>query len=123
MFNATAQNTFALDKFGYQAGYANSVAGATQTNINTNFGLQQQQMYLDLMRQYQKQAQDSAQTNALFSLGATILGGMDIGKITSGGKGGGGKGGSPQESGYGGGVGNAVSSIASGIGDAIGSIF
>ena len=121
MFNATAQNTFALDKFGYQAGYATSVAGATQTNINTNFGLQQQQMYFDLMREYQKQAQDSAQTNALFSLGATILGGMDVGKITGGGKGGGGKGGSPQESSYGGG--NAVSSIASGIGDAIGSIF
>lgn len=82
-FNAGQLNTFALDKFGYQAGYANSVASGTQTNINTNFQLAQQQLYLQLMKQYQSQAQDQGLFGSIAS---------GLGSIT--GKGGGGGGGS-----------------------------
>lgn len=41
-FNVTNKNNFALSRFNYEVSYANSVAGATQTNINTNIGLDQQ---------------------------------------------------------------------------------
>lgn len=42
-FNATNTNNFALSKFNYEVSYANSIASATQTNINTNVGLDQQE--------------------------------------------------------------------------------
>ncbi len=85
-YNTSATNNFALDKFGYQAGYANSVASGTQTDINTQLQLQQQQLYYQLMQQYLGQAQTSQNIGA----GAGLLGGL--GKLVGGGKGGGGKG-------------------------------
>lgn len=41
-FNANTLNNFALSKFNYEVSYANSVAGATQTAINTGISLDQQ---------------------------------------------------------------------------------
>ena len=41
-FNASAANTFALNKFSYQVGYAGAVAGAAQTDLNTQVAIQQQ---------------------------------------------------------------------------------
>lgn len=41
-FNAGVANTFALQKFGYQVGYAGTVAGAAQTDLNTGVAIQQQ---------------------------------------------------------------------------------
>jgi len=41
-FNATNMNNFALSFFNYLNSYANSVAGATQTAINTQIGFDQQ---------------------------------------------------------------------------------
>lgn len=81
MVNQQYQNQFALDKFGYQAGYANSVAGAMQTDVNTNFALQQQQRAEEIAKQFASKAQD-AQTigdiaSGLTSLISTIFGGKD----------------------------------------------
>lgn len=41
-FNATNENNFALSYFNYLNSYVNSVAGASQTNINTGVGIDQQ---------------------------------------------------------------------------------
>lgn len=126
-FNANAQNQFALSQFGYNAGYANSVAGAAQTDINTNFGLQQQQLYSQLMGQYMNSAQNAGLTSSIANLGGgilqTVLGG-GISSLTGkgGGKGGGGGGflgaaGDVADLAGGGG------DILKGIGDSLGGIF
>ncbi len=82
-FNANAQNEFSLSQFGYNAGYANSVAGAAQTDINTNFGLQQQQLYNQLMQNYMQQAQQSQQLQSILQGLGTLLGNGGITGITN----------------------------------------
>lgn len=64
-WNAGVQNQFALTKFGYKAGYANSVAAATQTDINTQFGIEQQNLYSELMKDYMGQSQNSDMISSL----------------------------------------------------------
>lgn len=76
--NTNTQNQFALDLFGYQASYANSVAGAAQTNTNTGLELQQQQMYQQIAQEemalQQEQGTISSITSGLGSL-AKFFGG------------------------------------------------
>lgn len=46
-FNAGTANQFALDKFQYQVGFAGTVAGAAQTDSNTQVAIDQQQKATD----------------------------------------------------------------------------
>lgn len=71
-FNAQAQNQFALDLFGYQAGYAGALAGASQTNLNTGFALQQQQQAQDVFNQ----GRGNAQSNQTAGAVGSIIGGL-----------------------------------------------
>lgn len=66
-FNTTAQNQFALDLFGYNAAYANSVAGAAQTNTNTGIALDQQAMAQQITQQYMELAQEAQQLQSIFT--------------------------------------------------------
>lgn len=77
MFNAGVSNQFALGGFGYNVGYANSVAGAQQNSINTDFGLGQQDMYSGVMNDYMNQAQGSQQLSSLINGVFSLLGGKD----------------------------------------------
>jgi hypothetical protein len=64
-FNAGAQNQFALSEFGYNVGYATSVAGAAQQSLNTELALQQQQQAQGIFQDYQGQAQQAAQAGSI----------------------------------------------------------
>jgi hypothetical protein len=76
-FNTTTANQFALDKFGYQAGYAGAVAGAAQTDVNAQTSIAQQQQYLQTMQAYQAQSQNSGLIGSLASgLGSSGIGGL-----------------------------------------------
>lgn len=71
--NANIQNSFALGKFGYEVGYANAVAGAYQTDMNTQVALAQQAQYASTFQGYQGQAQQSQQAGAVAQgIGAAI---------------------------------------------------
>jgi hypothetical protein len=78
-FNTTNQNNFALGKFDYMANLAGAVAGAGQTNINTQVALDQQQKQLDYMMEALKKAQSAAQTGAITSAIGQILFGTKYG--------------------------------------------
>lgn len=125
-YNTTTQNQFALDKFGYQAGYANSVAGAAQTNTNTQIGLDQQAMYQQIMQQYMVQAQNAQQLQSIFSgAGALFQGLGGFSGIMSGFNsifGGGGNGGA-NFAGDAGSGGSAAEAAGSAAGTAAGSYF
>lgn len=115
-FNAGTQNQFALDKFQYQATYANSVAGGAQANINTQVGLDQQNMFLELMKKYAEQAQNAASVQS----GAGLLG--ILGAITGSavkGKGGGDSKTSDSAVRDAGGAADAVRGAADAAGDAV----
>lgn len=86
-FNANAKNTFALDKFGYLVSYANSLAGASQVNTNTNVALQQQALAQQIAQEIQSQAQHNQTIGSIFQGISSIFGGN-------------------------GGIGNTISSIA-----------
>lgn len=73
-FNANNINTFALKKFDYDVSYAGAQAGATQTDINTQTALQQQQQYADLFKQFFDEAQKSGNASALGQLGGALIG-------------------------------------------------
>lgn len=66
-YNTSATNQFALDKFGYNVQYAGSVAGAAQTNDNTNLQIQQQQQYMQIVQELMQLKQSSAQTQSILS--------------------------------------------------------
>jgi len=76
--NTATQNQFALQKFGYDAGYANMIAGAYQTETNTQFQIEQQKRYEDLVKNYADKAQDSNTIkdiiSGLSSLGSLLFG-------------------------------------------------
>lgn len=73
--NAGIQNQFALDKFGYQVGYAGVEAGVQTANNNTALGLEQQQQYGQIFQDYAQQAQQAQQAGAISSgLGNIIPG-------------------------------------------------
>lgn len=72
-FNAANQNQFALTKFQYDVGFAGSVAGAAQTDFNTQFALQQQQRYNEIFQDALKNSQSAQQTQSIFeAIGALI---------------------------------------------------
>lgn len=73
--NAGIANEFALTKFGYDVGYAGTLAGAAQTDINTTVGLQQQ----EAARQEAARAEGAAKAGN--TIGAIASG---IGTIASG---------------------------------------
>ena len=77
-FNASTQNQFGLTKFQYDVGYAGAVAGAYQTDTNTQVALQQQQQYQDTFSNFQNQAQNAQQIQSI--AGAVTAG---AGLITS----------------------------------------
>lgn len=73
-FNANAQNTFALEKFQYDAGYAAAAAGAAQSNLNTGLALQQQQQAQQVFQDQLAKAQAAGDTQAVSSLLAQLPG-------------------------------------------------
>lgn len=73
-FNASAQNQFALDKFGYQVGYAGAVAGTDTANNNTALGLQQQAQAQQVFQDYAQQAQAAGQSGAISAGASTVIG-------------------------------------------------
>lgn len=72
-FNAQAQNQFALEQFGYNAGYAGALAGAAQTDLNTGFGVQQQQQAYDVFNQGRGNAQSNQTAGAVGSILGSVL--------------------------------------------------
>ncbi len=121
-FNATNANNFGLDLFNYKVGYAGTLAGAQQTNINTQTGLAQQAQYQQIFSNIMQQAQSAAQTGAIAQGVAAALPTI-IGAIGSllGGKGtaagvagttGGGTGNTTTPTGSSGGTGSSGSSAA-----------
>lgn len=84
--NAATQNSFALNKFGYQVGLAGANAGAAQTNLNTGIAVDQQNQAQANYVAAQKQTQSANQTGdilqtigALLPIAATIFGGAPPG--------------------------------------------
>lgn len=72
--NANIANDFALQKFGYDVGYAGALAGAAQTDINTQLGLQQQAAANQAALEAQGQAQQGNQAGAIGQAIGTGLG-------------------------------------------------
>lgn len=106
-FNASAQNQFSMAQFGYNVGYAGTVAGAAQTNSNTEFALQQQQMYQQVFQQYQGLAQQAQQMQSIFQGIGGLFGSLGgLGGIASGFK-----------DIFGSSIGEVGSSILGGVGD------
>lgn len=64
-FNAGVANQFSLAEFGYNVGYAGTVAGASQTNINTQTALDQQQQAQDIFQDSMSDTQSSNSTGAI----------------------------------------------------------
>lgn len=73
-FNAGVANQFAMSEFGYNVGYAGSLAGAAQTDMNTQLGLAQQQAYQTAFQDSMGQAQAAGQTGAIAQGIASIPG-------------------------------------------------
>jgi hypothetical protein len=76
-FNASNANNFALSKFNYEVEYANSVAGATQTSINTGISLDQQDAARDEANKQKDKTQKGntigSVVGAITSVGAAIF--------------------------------------------------
>lgn len=68
-FNAKNQNDFALAKFGYDVGYAGSVAGAYQTNANTVAEIAQQNKAMDI---YESNKRDTQTSNTIGAITGAI---------------------------------------------------
>lgn len=64
-FNAGVQNEFALTKFGYDVGFAGTIAGAAQTDINTQFALNQQKRAEEIFQDYQQQSQQAGTASSI----------------------------------------------------------
>lgn len=79
VLNTGVQNQFALGKFQYDVGYAGAVAGAAQTDKNTQIALDQQarneQIFSDLLSQAQQSNQSGAIASGISEL-ITGLGGL-----------------------------------------------
>lgn len=63
--NAGIANQFAMSKFAYDVGYAGTLAGAAQTDINTGVALDQQAQANEASQQAQQQAQDANEIGAI----------------------------------------------------------
>lgn len=75
-FNATALNNFALSYFNYLNSYVNSLAGATQTNINTGVALDQQQIAGDVAADAKHDTQQANDIKDGISAVGQIIGGI-----------------------------------------------
>lgn len=76
-FNAGVANTFGLEKFGYEVGYAGVVAGAGQTGLNTQIEIQQQQDAQDVFEDNREATQESN------TIGAITSGALGVASIIS----------------------------------------
>lgn len=74
-FNANNENSFALQKFGYQVSYAGAVAGAAQTDLNTNAAIEQQKKNQEIFQDYMNKAQEAGQWGAIAQGLGSLLGG------------------------------------------------
>lgn len=79
-FNATNQNTFALQKFGYMAQLANATQQAVQGGINQELSQQQQQAALGTFKEGLKEAQRTGNVAAATSIIGAILSASGLGK-------------------------------------------
>lgn len=79
-FNANTENSFALQHFAYRVGYAGTVAGAAQTDINTQLAIAQQasakETFQDQMATTQRNNSMGALAGGLGTIGGAIIGGM-----------------------------------------------
>lgn len=76
-FNAGIANDFAMSRFGYDTGFANSVAAASQTNINTQTEIAQQNEAKETFKENFDTAQDANTIKDIIG-GLATLGGMFI---------------------------------------------
>lgn len=80
--NAGIENAFNLGKFQYDVGFAGAVAGAAQTNANTEFALQQQAQAGQIFQDHFQQAQSAQQAGSIASTISALPG--IIGAVTTG---------------------------------------
>lgn len=73
--NAASQNQFALDKFGYDVGYATSVASGTQTDINTQQEINQQNEAKNTFDDNKEATQDQGSVGSAVGAGIAIVAG------------------------------------------------
>jgi len=73
--NANITNSFSQGLFQYQVGYAGAVAGAAQTDANTQLKIDQQKAYQEAVANGQAQVQSSQQTQAVGQAAGTIISG------------------------------------------------
>lgn len=86
-FNSGISNSFALQKFGYDVGFAGTVAGAAQTSLNTQIALEQQKQHQEIFQDAMRDAQTSQQIGEIGKGIGAILGGITSlmgGKATTG---------------------------------------
>lgn len=74
MYNTGTANQFGLTKFQYDTGYAAAVAGAAQTNSNTETALTQQAQASQIYQQYMQKSQDQGTISSIASGAGTIAG-------------------------------------------------
>lgn len=72
-FNAGNINSFALSKFGYQAGLAGAIAGAAQTNSNTQVALDQQAQYNKIFQDNLAASQQAGTTASIAQAGGAAI--------------------------------------------------
>lgn len=72
-YNAGVANSFNLGKFQYDVGYAGIVAGAAQTNANTQVAIDQQNLARQTFEDYLRQAQQAGQAGAISTAIGALL--------------------------------------------------
>lgn len=89
-FNATNQNSFALQQFGYATSLAGAYAGASQTDLNTGVAVDQQNKAEEVFNQSKEEAQSSGQVGGILEgLGSlipvvtSIFGGPEAGAVAA----------------------------------------
>lgn len=109
-FNAGNLNNFALSYFNYLNSYANSVAGAAQTNSNVQVGIDQQQKAIDFASRERDRTQTSNTISSIIGGAGSIIGGVIGGAFRPSGLG----------QGAGAGAGDAGDAVAGAAGTAAG---
>jgi len=74
-FNATNENSFALNKFGYKVSLAGAQAGAAQTGSNAQIAIDQQKRAEEIYKNYQSMAQSNVQLKTVLSAITALAGG------------------------------------------------
>lgn len=73
-FNAGIANQFSMGRFDYDVGYAGMLAGANQTNINTEVALEQQRRAEEIYKDAKEATQDRDTVGSIVKGGAAVLG-------------------------------------------------